>query len=71
MRKLERLAKLKGFLNSDDMIGVCGMDYALSGICTNPGCDFIKDVEPDSSTGYCEECKTNTVSSMMVLAGFI
>ena len=39
--------------------------------CTNPDCDYTTEVEPDSSSGYCEICGTQTVQSCLVLAGMM
>jgi len=41
------------------------------GICMNPECDYTTTVEPDSDSGYCEECDSNTVESTCMLAGII
>ncbi len=43
----------------------------IPGICTNDGCTFTAEYEPDCSSGYCEECKTQTVKSLYVLLGII
>lgn len=47
------------------------MDSVAPGICMNDGCDYITEVEPDQSEGYCENCDTCTVTSALVLAGAI
>jgi len=46
-------------------------DSTSPGICMNPECDYTTDVEPDCGGGWCEECKTQTVKSGGLLAGFI
>jgi len=45
--------------------------WAKKGICTNDGCDYTTDVEPDQDRGWCEVCGTNLVKSAPVLAGII
>jgi hypothetical protein len=46
-------------------------DSVQPGICTNPGCDYTDEVEPDQANGFCAECETETVASVLVLAGLI
>jgi hypothetical protein len=43
----------------------------MIGICKNPDCSYTTEVEPDCRTGYCEECQTQTVRSLLVLLGLI
>lgn len=68
--KLERLAEIEG-MEEFEMLSEASTDSVVPGICTNPGCDYSTSVEPDSRTGWCEECKTNTVASALTLAGII
>ena len=50
-------------------------DYVLDGvapaICKNSGCGYSTEYEPDQDRGYCENCNTNTVTSVFVLLGVI
>lgn len=69
--KLERLAEIEGYDDSFDLLEEVNTDSVVPGICTNPDCDYTTEVEPDSRTGWCEECKSNTVASALVLAGVI
>lgn len=46
-------------------------DGICPSVCMNPTCDFITDMEPDQDAGYCEECGTNSVKSLMILLGVI
>ena len=48
-----------------------GMRAGVPAICTNKGCDYCTDMEPDQNHGWCPECKTNTVSSALILYGVI
>ena len=68
--KLDDLAKAHN-MTVEDMLAEATFDSVAKGICTNPGCDYTRNVEPDQSEGYCEECGTTTVSSCLVLAGLI
>ena len=40
-------------------------------ICMNEDCDFTCEMEPDQDAGYCEECRTNSMHSALILAGLI
>lgn len=71
MSKLEKLAEIEGFETSEDMLEEVGYESVVPGICVNPECDYTDEVEPDQEEGFCEECKTNTVKSCLVLAGVI
>ena len=46
-------------------------DGTAASICTNDGCGYTTDYEPDQDQGWCEICETNTVKSCLVLAGMI
>lgn len=69
--KLETLAELEGFDDPMEMLEQYVVDSVTPGICMNEGCQYTTEVEPDSSTGWCEECGTNTVCSCMMLANII
>ena len=51
--------------DSDSHIGVC------NAICVNDDCEYTAEMEPDQSAGWCAECNTNTMKSVMVLGGII
>jgi hypothetical protein len=46
-------------------------DSVVIGICRNKGCDYTTEVEPDCYDGWCEECESNTVRSIVSLMGII
>jgi len=71
MTKLEELAVIEGFDDSMEMLESAMADSVCPGICINEGCDYTCEVEPDSDSGWCEECEANTVSSCLMLAGVI
>ncbi len=72
--KLQTLTKIEGY---DDPIAMLEAEFdsgyrpGVPGICSNPGCDYSKDVEPDSKSGWCESCESNTVVSTIFLLGAI
>lgn len=70
MSKLDKLAEIEG-LDVMEMLEGATFEGRSPGICTNKGCDYTTEVEPDQDSGYCEECDTNTVKSCLILAGLI
>lgn len=66
--KMTTLCELEG-VDFDEI----AMESVVPGICMNEGCSYTTDVEPDSSTGWCEECDSNTVKSAteLILEGFL
>lgn len=69
-QKLERLAELEE-MDIDEMLENATYDSISPGICVNEGCDYTTETEPDSDSGWCENCSTNTVMSCLRLAGII
>ena len=69
--KAELLADIEGYSSPHALMEVYITDSVCPGICTNENCDYTTEVEPDSSTGWCEECETQSVTSIMVLEGVI
>jgi len=70
MDKLNKLAEIEG-MSIEDLCSHATFDGVAKGICSNPDCDYTCEVEPDQKEGYCEVCKTCTVTSAAVLAGII
>jgi hypothetical protein len=68
--KLWRLGEEYG-LAPDDLIEEFGLEELVPAICTNGGCDYTTEYEPDQSEGWCERCEMRSVSSALVLAGVI
>lgn len=69
--KLQKLAEIEGYDDYQDLLEDNVIDSVCPGICTNPGCDYTTEVEPDCRDGWCESCETQTVQSAMVLAEII
>jgi hypothetical protein len=69
--KLRSLMELEGYEGLVEFLIDNAADSVCPGICTNKGCDFTTEVEPDQDRGHCEACETQTVKSALVLAGFI
>ncbi|MEP7010178.1 MAG: hypothetical protein ABJC13_07630 [Acidobacteriota bacterium] len=68
--KLEELADANG-MSVDELLDSAAIDSVVPGICTNGGCDYITEYEPDQDAGWCEVCDTGTVTSALILAGVI
>ena len=71
MSKLKTLSENEGFDDMQDFLESAMFDSVCPGICTNDGCEYTTQVEPDQTEGWCEECKTNSVKSGLILAGII
>ena len=73
MDKAEQLAQDWGYESIDTFLQDPDVmfDSVSPGICMNPDCDYSTEVEPDCTSGYCEECGTQTVQSMHILLGVI
>lgn len=68
---LDVLAHIEGYESLEEMLEERGLDSVVPAICTNPGCSYTTGMEPDQDKGFCDECKTNTVKSCLILAGII
>lgn len=68
--KLEDLADEYGW-TVDELFAEESFDGTAPGICMRRGCRFVEDYEPDQEEGWCPECQTNSVCSVLVLAGLI
>lgn len=56
---------------SDESLFETAMDEPAA-ICVNPDCKAMaENMEPDQDEGFCEECRENSVVSVLVLAGLI
>lgn len=69
--KIKTLVEIEGYDNLDDLLDDCGHDSVVPGICVNNDCDYTTEVEPDCSSGYCEECDTQSVRSILILLNLI
>ena len=66
--KLKQIEEITGE-DLDDLMENAVCDGVTVGICCNDDCDYIcESCEPDMSDGYCEECGTPTVKSVLILA---
>ena len=71
MSKSQECAEQFGYDSPFELMEEYITDSVCPGICMNPDCDYTTEVEPDCGSGYCEECGTQTVKSVMMLEGVI
>ena len=75
MSKLQQLAEMYGYQSGTELILSEADPFktfaGVPAICTNEGCSYTAEYEPDSREGWCEVCKDNSVQSCLVLAGMI
>ena len=69
--KLDKLIEIEGFPDLDALLQACVCDSVSPAICMNDGCSYTAEMEGDQDRGWCEECRTNTMKSALVLAGII
>jgi hypothetical protein len=67
--KLETLVRSEGFASVEDLLEGTITDSVSPPICTNAGCSYTCEMEPDQDRGYCDVCNTNSMQSALVLAG--
>ena len=68
--KLDELAELEG-TTVDELLQNSMFDSLVEGICMNDGCNATYAYEADQSKGYCEECRTRSVKSALLLGGIV
>lgn len=71
MQHLQQLAEDFGYADPADMVEDYMFDGVMPAICTNDGCGYSTEYEPDQDAGFCENCRTNTVVSGAVMLGVI
>jgi hypothetical protein len=69
--KLRTLMEIEGFDDELALAEATAMDSVCPAICMNEGCDYTSEMEPDQTQGFCEECRTGSMKSALVLMGFI
>jgi hypothetical protein len=69
--KLATLMKIEGYDSIEELAQTILSDYVSPAICMNEDCDFTCEMEPDQDAGFCEECRTNSMQSALILAGLI
>jgi len=70
-QKLNDLMKKEGCDDITDLLTRCLGSSTVPAICVNTDCNHTATMEPDQTSGYCEDCKENTVVSCLILAGVV
>ena len=72
-QKLAKLLAAEGFDTLEELAAetLLGSRAGTPSICTNEGCNYTCDMEPDQEEGWCDECSTNSMKSGLVLAELI
>jgi hypothetical protein len=70
-RKLHQCLEELGMTYDEFLESSEAQDSVVVGICRKSDCDYTTEVEPDCRNGWCEECNSNTVVSILVLMGVI
>jgi len=69
--KLAKLLETEGYDTIEALFTAVLSDVVSPAICTQAGCDYTTEMEPDQDAGYCEVCGTQTVVAALVLADLI
>ena len=69
--KLAKLLAAEGYETVEQMAEAVLSDSVSPAICIEADCDYTAEMEPDQDAGYCEECRTNSMQSALILAGLI
>jgi hypothetical protein len=69
--KLAELVEIEGYDSLELLLEAVFSDAVSPAICMNEGCHFTCEMEPDQNAGYCEECRTNTMTAAPLLAGLL
>jgi hypothetical protein len=69
--KLAKLMEIEGYDTIEELFEAALSDTVSPAICMNEDCDFTCEMEPDQDAGWCDECRTNSVQSALILAGLI
>jgi hypothetical protein len=69
--KLAKLIEIEGYQDITALAEAVLSDSVSPAICMNEGCDYTCEMEPDQDRGWCDECRTNSMKSALVLAGLI
>jgi hypothetical protein len=70
-KKLMQLCEVEGYKDPFDLLQAVAGESVCPAICMTEGCDYTADLEPDQAQGHCERCGGNTVTSALVIAGFV
>lgn len=52
MSKPQRLLEIEGYTNITELLAACITDTVNPAICTNEGCEYTAEMEPDQDRGW-------------------
>lgn len=66
---LAKLVQIEGYRDELSLLEAATFDSVTPGICLD--CGYSCETEPDSDSGWCEECQKGSVVGCLMLAGII
>jgi hypothetical protein len=69
--KLAKLLEIEGYVDITELAEAVVGDSVSPAICMNENCNYTCEMKPDQDRGWCDECRTNSMKSALILAGFI
>ncbi len=66
--KLNEAAEVLGYHSTLDMLMEEEDNTMVPGICVSPRCRYVTAVDIEQDEGFCEDCGTDTVASIFVIA---
>ena len=69
--KLGKLLEIEGYDSVEALMEAVFSDSVSPAICMSPDCDYVCEMEPDQTEGWCDECRANTMTAAPILAGLI
>jgi hypothetical protein len=72
-QKLAKLLVIEGLSDVEQLFhaGLFSNRPGAPSICMNEDCNYTCDMEPDQERGWCDECRTNSMMSGLILAELI
>jgi hypothetical protein len=71
LEKLSALIEVGGYKRFEYMMEIGLFDVVCPAICCNPDCNYVCEMQSDQDRGWCEECRTASMKSGLVLAELI
>lgn len=63
--------KIDGYHHIDDLLEAVVSDSVSPAIFCNPNCSYTGETEPDRGRGWCDEFRTNSMKSALILGRLI
>ncbi len=69
--KARLAAEIYGYDDVTDCLQHYIIDSLCPAICMNEDCDYCEELEHDCCAGYCADCDTHSLMSIMLLKGIV